>query len=115
MTSQTNRIRFAGSKNSTVRCYAVSANLTVEMMDTVVYRLDQPLPVHREVCADTLRAVERLQNLGGITHLIVRQKELFVLLADSLAWESIHHRVIAILTEEVFAGRQVLLEDYCQH
>ncbi|MCA9802523.1 MAG: hypothetical protein KC777_11190 [Cyanobacteria bacterium HKST-UBA02] len=115
MTDHTNRIRFASSKNSPVRCYAVSANLTVEMMDTVVYRLDQPLPAHREVYADTVRAAEKLQKLGGITHLIVRQKELFVLLADGASWDSIHEQVIAILTEEIFASRRVLLEDYCQH
>lgn len=115
MSNHNNRIRFSGSKNSPVRCYAVSADLTLGIMDTVVYRLDQPLPTKPEVYAATRKVAEQLQKVDGITHLIMRQKELFVLLSDGVPWTSIHDRVIDTLTEEIFAGRRVLLEDYCQH
>lgn len=122
-----NSIRFANSPGSVVRvrCYAPSRALTPPGETIVITpAMDQTqvatLCTQGRINERTAAAIARLQAIPGLTHLVVRQHEVFVML-EQPTWTEVHPLVLTILTEEVFEGADTRLEDYsgprcgCQH
>lgn len=120
-----NRIRFANSPGSVVRCYAPSRALA-SPGETIVITPAMDRTQVASLCDQgrindrTAAAALRLQAIAGLTHLVFRQHEVFVML-ENPTWTEVHPLVITILTEEVFEGADTRLEDFsgprcgCQH
>lgn len=120
-----NRIRFASSPGSVVQCYVPSRALA-SPGETIVTTPAMDKTQVAALCAQgrindrTAAAVSRLHEIHGLTHLIVREHEIFVML-EKAAWADVHPVVVTILTEEVFEGADTKLENYsgprcgCQH
>lgn len=114
-----NRIRFASSIGSPVRCYAVSSTLTGSTKTIVTYPSISEADLKARTkagsaTAQTVDVIARLHRLPGITHLVIRSTELFVMLESASGWPSIHDEIIKILQEVYFANQLVDIEDRCQ-
>lgn len=111
-----NRIRFASSPGSIVRCYAVSKPMA-GVMETVVAhaKMDrnqlQELVFQSRITAESAEAIGKLLALPDLTHIVLRQHDLIIMLkADT--WDTVHDRALQIIGEVYFPKEDVEIQDY---
>ena len=111
-----NCIRFASSPGSIVRCYAVSKPMAGSM-ETIVFHpgMDRTeitnLATQSRITPQSQKAVERILAIAGLTHVILREHELFFMLTTN-SWDTVHGEALRIIQECYFPDEKVEILDY---